>query len=107
MRQGRPFKPLLPLWMASDDVEAERSHYRQIPGPTDAAGVPARPRRSARASKCLTEEGCQRVPPRGVRSCMLSSWAAICWSVRSGAAALIPATSLTSLTVSQNSCTIR
>ena len=51
-----------------------------------------RPRRSARTNKCLTEEGCQRVPPRGVLSCMASSCVAICCKVRSGAAALIPAT---------------
>ena len=58
-----------------------------------ASGQPSRP---ARPSKCLTEEGCQRVPPRGVRSRMASSWAAICCSVRSGAAALMPATNRTS-----------
>jgi hypothetical protein len=52
-------------------------------------------RRSARAGRCLTDDGCHRVPPRGVRSRMASSWAAICWSVRWGAAALMLATNRT------------
>ena len=64
--------------------------------PTSGAAVRASPTRSARVSKCLTDDGCHRVPPRGVRSRMASSWAAICWSVRSGAAALMPATRRTS-----------
>jgi hypothetical protein len=37
------------------------------------AGAPANPSLSARASRCLTDEECHRVPPRGVRSCMASS----------------------------------
>ena len=51
--------------------------------------------RSAVPSRCLTEEGCHLVPPRGVRSCMASSCAAICCNVRPGAAALMPATNRT------------
>jgi hypothetical protein len=35
-------------------------------GLTFDGGVPAKPRRSARTSRCLTEEGCHRVPPRGL-----------------------------------------
>ena len=58
-----------------------------------AGAAPPNPRRSALVNRCLTDEGCHRVPPRGVRSRMASSWAAICCSVRSGAAALMPATS--------------
>ena len=38
------------------------------------AAVFVKPSRSARTSRCLTEEGCHRVPPRGVRSRMASSW---------------------------------
>ena len=62
-----------------------------------AGGAPANPSLFARSSRCLTEEGCHRVPPRGVRSRISSSWAAICCRVRSGAAALMPATSRISL----------
>jgi hypothetical protein len=46
--------------------------------------------------KRLTEEGCHRVPLRGARPPKASSWAAIFWSVRSGAAASTPATSRSS-----------
>ena len=42
------------------------------------ADRPARPSSSARPSRCLIDEGCRRVPPRGVRSRMASSWEAIC-----------------------------
>ena len=52
--------------------------------------------RSACPNRCLTDDGCQRVLPRGVRSRIASSWPAICCSVRSGAAALMPATRRTS-----------
>src|SRR5271163_4098103 len=43
--------------------------------------APTNPMRSPMASKCLTEEGCHLVPPRGVRSCIVSSCAAICCKV--------------------------
>ena len=72
------------------------SGYRQTSPPTWPGALSVRPSRSARVSRCLTEEGCQRVPPRGVRSRMASSWAAICCSVRSGAAEAMLATSRTS-----------
>lgn len=68
----------------------------ESPPPAGVLAVAAKPRRCALASKCLTDDGCHRVPPRGVRSCMAASWAAICWSARSGAAALMPAISRTS-----------
>jgi hypothetical protein len=70
--------------------------YVQAAGLTFARMVPAKPRRSARTSRCLTDEGFHRVPPRGVRSRIASSWAAICCNVRSGAAAAMPAASRTS-----------
>jgi hypothetical protein len=57
------------------------------------ADRPARPSSFARSNRCLIDERCHRVPPHGVRSRMASSWEAICWSVRSGAAAAMPATS--------------
>ena len=44
----------------------------------------------------MTEEGAQRVPPRGVRSYMASNCAPICARVSSGLARLTPATSVTS-----------
>ena len=56
-------------------------------GATFADALSANPSCSARPSRCLTDEGCQRGPPRGVRSRMASSWVAICWNARSGAAA--------------------
>ena len=60
-------------------------------GQTEALGL---------TEQILTEEECHRVPPRGVRSRMASSWAAIGCKVRSGAAAAIPATK----GLSQNNC---
>src|ERR1700687_394112 len=66
-------------------------------GGTEPKAVPANPARPSMPSRCLTEEGCHLVPPRGVRSCIDSSCAAICCNVRSGAAALMPATNRTSL----------
>ena len=49
---------------------------------------PVNPRRSASTSRCLTQEGCHRLSPRGVRSRPAPSWAALCQRVRPGAAAL-------------------
>jgi hypothetical protein len=43
----------------------------------------------------LTEEGDQRVPPRGVRSHIASSCAPICDKVSPGLTRLTPATSVT------------
>jgi len=76
---------------------SRRDRQRQTCGATFAESVPVRPSSSARSRRCLTDDGCQRVPPRGVRSRMASSWDAICCKVRSGAAVLMPATSRTSL----------
>ena len=56
--------------------------------------APNSPSFSARSSRLLTEEGHQRVPPRGVRSYMASSCAPICARVSSGLARLTPATSV-------------
>ena len=64
----------------------------RMPSPSFADALPANSKCSARVSKCLTDDACHRVPPRGVRSRMASSWAAIRCSLRSGAAALMPAT---------------
>jgi hypothetical protein len=44
------------------------------------------------ASSCGTDERCQRVRLRGVRSRMASSWPAICCNVQSGDAVLMPTT---------------
>src|SRR4051794_22315398 len=55
--------------------------YRQTSPPTWPGGLSVRPSCSALVSRCLTEEGCQRVPPRGVRSRITSSWDAICCRV--------------------------
>jgi hypothetical protein len=64
--------------------------HLQVARPTSANVAPTNPKRSACTSRCLTEEGCQRVPPRGVRSRIDSSCTAICCSVRSGAAVDLP-----------------
>ncbi len=58
--------------------------------------APNSPIFSARSSRLLTEDGDQRVPPRGVRSYIASSCAPICASVSSGLARLTPTTSVTS-----------
>ena len=52
--------------------------------------APNSPSFSARSSRLLTEEGAQRVPPRGVRSYMASNCAPICARVSSGLARLTP-----------------
>ena len=53
-----------------------------------------RPDRRALSSRFLTDEGAHFEPPRGVRSCMRSSWLAISRNVRSGFEEWIPTTSV-------------
>jgi hypothetical protein len=95
-----PAKPLLMFCYA----DRERGACQRLlsgpifvtdPAAADSANVPAvraRPPRCARVSKCLTQGRCHRVPPRGVRLCMPSSWAALWRNVSSGAATLMLAT---------------
>lgn len=85
------------LAAAKQGASRSDSYYRQTHGSTCAGGAPANPNISARTSWCSTEEGCHRVSTRGERSSMASSCAAICCSVRSSAAVLMPATSRISL----------
>jgi len=70
--------------------------FRNATFAVESAAISFSLRRSALASSCLTDERCQRVPPRGVRSRMASSWAAICCNVQSDEAVLMPTTKRTS-----------
>ena len=65
-------------------VGAQSNHPKE----GKAAGTLSSPRRSARCNRCMTDEACQRVPPRGMRSRIASWWLAICWSERSVADAI-------------------